>query len=225
MIGSLFEDSRAAVLWLFLVFGAVLNHFFALLVGLVLVVVAVHTFALVLVDVLDDVVNDVPFACHLLRLDLSFLRISSPGPVLVPVWDHTKHEVLLRRLVILHLALFEYLLVLELIVSVHDAVCAAHHDIGLGHALALHYVVRIVVLVIIVALLSLIYIVEIVHARRATWCPHATWSIVFPSALLSPVIATRAAPASLRRRVSSFFHIAGAAVGTIKLCSYPLLSA
>ena len=97
---------------LLFVLGAKLRHFLTLLVRLVLVVVAIHAFAFVLVDILDDVVNDMPLARHLLRLDLRLGHVGRPRPVLVPVWDHTEHEVLFGWLVILHLTFFENLLVL-----------------------------------------------------------------------------------------------------------------
>ena len=188
-----------------------MEDLFTLLVRLVLIVVAIHALALVLVDVLDDVVDNVPFTGHLLRLDLRLRHVGGPGPVLVPVGDHTEHEVLLRRLVILHLALFENLLVLELIVPVHDAVGAAHHDIGFRHAFGLHDVVHVVFVVLVVALLALIDVVEIVHAWRATWRPSAG-RIVSPTlGLLFAVVATLIAPTALRRGVASFLHIAGAA--------------
>jgi hypothetical protein len=112
---------------------------------------------------------------------------------------------------ILHLTFFENLLVLELIVPVHNAVCATHHDISFRHAFGLHDVVHVVFVVIIVTLLSLIDVVEIVHAWRASGCP-STGRIVSPTlSLLFSVVSALIAPTALRRRAASFLHVTGAA--------------
>ena len=196
LVSALLKDFRAAVLRLLLVLCSVLVNFLTLFVGLVLIILSVHTLALVLVNVLDDVIDNVPLARHVLRLHLVLLCVcSGPGPF-APIWNDSEHEVLLGRLVILHLALFEDLLVLELVVPVHDAL-SAHDDIGIGHALALHAVVKVVLIIIVVALLPLVDIVQVVHARRATsrrLLAHES-IIAAPSARTRPLVPLTAAPA------------------------------
>lgn len=206
------EDLGAAVLGLLLVLGSVLDNFLTLLVGLVLVILSVHSLALILVDVLDDVVDNVPLPRHILRLHLVLLGIcSGPGP-LAPIRNDSKHEVLLGGLVILHLALFEYLLVLELVVSVHDAL-SAHDDVDVGHALALHSVVHVVFIIVVVALLSLVDIIQIVHTRRASSrCLLTHWPVVSPaSSSFIPLACASAitAPRSLCRSSSTLILSAG----------------
>ena len=85
------EDFRAAILRLFLIFLAVLDNLFTLLVRLVLIVVTVHTLALVFVNILYDMVNNVPLTSHLFRFDLGLLRISCPGPAWIPIGNYAEH--------------------------------------------------------------------------------------------------------------------------------------
>ena len=129
LIRTLFKILEAPEVGFLLVVHAVLDDILALLIRLLIVVVSVKTLALILVDVLYDVVNDMPLTSQFLRFHLCFSAVCIPRPFMIPVRHDTKHQMLFRWLVILHLTLFENLFVLELVDAVHDSVGTPHHEV------------------------------------------------------------------------------------------------
>jgi len=71
--------------------------------------------------------------------------------------------VLFRRLVILHLTLFENLFIFELVDAVHDSIGTPHHEVGLGNVFALDEVVAVIIVLVFVIRIRFLILIELLH--------------------------------------------------------------